>query len=557
MRNRSLAPFLSVSLSLLALAGCQTSSLVDPTPVHYRIGEVHRTVTTDSPEAQLWFDRGLAMRYNFNTEEAVACFQRALAADPDCAMAHWGVAYSLGTNYNSPVMDAAASQAAYEATQAALAAIERGGATAAERDLIGALEARYAWPAPEDRSQLEADYAEAMRAVHAAHPDDADVAALTGEALMQLRPWGLWSPEGEAAPETPAIRAVLEPALERWPDHPALCHLYIHAMEAGPEVDRATASAERLEQAADGMGHLTHMPSHIYVWTGRYDDVVRTNLEAVELDDAYAEHAGMENFYTAYRIHNYHFVAYGAMWEGRGELALEYAERLKDQIPDTLLAMAPDLLDVFHATRYHVLVRFGMWDAILAEPEPAGEYQEATRAVWRYARGIALASLGRVDEARAELAAFRAAREAVPETRILFNNPVASILSVADKVLEGELLYRQGDHERAFELLREGVALDRRLNYDEPWGWMEPAAHALGALLTAQGRYAEAEALYRENLERYPENGWALHGLAECLRGLDRPDEAAAVAERFDRAWARADVEIPGSCYCRAAPPTQ
>ena len=535
-------------LFLIALAGCQAGRTRPATPTHFDIGVVARPVTTSSPEAQLWFDRGLGLCYGFNHEEAMRCFERAAQADPGCAMADWGLAYAAGPNYNAPVMEDAASRTAFEAVQRART--KAADATDVERDLIEALASRYAWPAPEDRSPLDRAYADAMRRVLDAHPSDADVAALTAEALMQLRPWKLWSPDGAPAPEVAEIRSVLEPALARWPNHPALCHLYIHAMEAGPEVTRAVPAARTLEDLTPGLGHLIHMPSHIYVWTGKYDDVIRVNVEAVEVDDAFVEYGGRENFYSAYRIHNYHFVAYGAMWEGRRALALEYSRRLVEEIPSGLLVAIPDLFDIFTATPYHVLVRFGMWDEILAEPEPQGDLH-AARAVWHYARGVALASLGRVDEAEAEQAEFLVAKAALPITRVLFNNPVAEILNVADKVLEGEIEYRRGNHELAFATLREAVQLDEQLNYDEPWGWMEPARHALGALLTAQGRYEEGVAVYRANLERYPDNGWALHGLAECLRGLGRDDEAEEIEARFEEAWARADVTIPGSCYCR------
>ncbi len=533
----------TILLALLPLLGCRGTG---PHPTHFDVGVIQREVTTDSSEAQLWFDRGLGLSFGFNHEEAIRCFERALEADPGCAMAWWGKAWANGTNYNSPAMSEEASRAAHEALLQALR--NRKGCTPVEHDLIEALRARYTWPAPEDRAPLEKAYADAMREVHARHPDDPDVAALFAEALMQLRPWQLWSPEGEPAPELAEIRSVLEPALERWPDHPALCHLYIHAMEAGPEVARAIPAARNLEDLTPGLGHLIHMPSHIYVWTGRYDDVIRVNLEAVDVDDAFVDYAGRESFYTAYRVHNYHFVAYGGMWEGQRELALEYSRRLVDEIPASLLALAPDLFDVFTATPYHVLVRFGMWEEILDEPEPT---ELAAKAVWRYARGVAFATLGRVDEALAEQRRFRDARAAVPESRLLFNNSVSEILGVAEKVLAGEIEYRRGNHDRAFALLREAVVLDERLNYDEPWGWMEPARHALGALLTEQGHFEEALGVYRANLERYPENGWALHGMAECLRGLGRHDEATAVEARFDEAWARSDVEIPGSCFCR------
>ena len=525
-----------------ALGGCST------TPTHYQIGVVHHDVTAATDEAQLWFDRGLALTYGFNHEEAIVCFDRAAELDPDCAMAYWGKAYALGPNYNNVEMTDESSAAAYAALEQAEAA--SAGASALERDLIRALRARYPSPELQERAPIEAAYAEAMRGVYRTYPDDADVAALTAEALMMLRPWKLWSPDGQPAPELAEIRGVLEPALERWPEHPALCHLYIHAMEAGPEVDKATVAAEALESLVPGVGHLVHMPSHIYVWTGRYEDVIRVNVEAVEKDGAFVEYAGRMNFYTLYRLHNYHFVAYGGMWDGQREVALSAARELVTEIPPELLAEFPDFLDIFTATPLHVLVRFGMWEEILEEPEPAAELL-AHRAVWHYARGVALASLGRVDEAEREQQAFLVAKAEVPESRLLFNNPVALILDVGEAVLAGEIEYRRENYDKAFEHLRRAVALDEALNYDEPWGWMEPARHALGALLTEQGRYEEAESVYRKNLDRYPENGWALHGLAECLAKTGQAAEAARVQERFETAWARSDTELRGSCFCR------
>jgi tetratricopeptide (TPR) repeat protein len=541
----------SLSLSLFlftALGACQLVAPSHEVPQPFDIGVVHRAVTTDSPEAQLWFDRGLALTYGFNHAEAVKCFQRAAELDPTCAMAEWGQANALGPNYNAPMPAPEASQAAFEAAGRARA--KSAGATAVERDLIEALGTRFALPVPADRSALDQAYAQAMKRVHAAHPDDPDVAALTAEALMQLEPWKLWSPEGKASAHQPEIRGILEAAMARWPKHPALCHLYIHAMEAGPEVAQALPAAHRLENLTPGLGHLVHMPSHIYTWTGRYADVIRVNVQAVAVDDNYVAMAGRMNEYTGYRMHNYHFVAYGAMWDGQRALALEYARRQVEEVPFELVQAYPDAFDIYSATPYHVMVRFGMWNELLEEPEPAPELL-ATRAVWHYARGLALASLDRVAEAEREQQSFRSARAAVPTSRLLFNNSVADVLQVAEKVLAGEIEYRRGATEDAFRLLREAVALDQELNYDEPWGWMEPARHALGALLTEQGRYAEALEVYQRDLQHYPENGWALNGMAECLRGLGRDKEAVAVEARFERAWARADVEIPGSCFCK------
>ena len=534
-------------LMAVALAACEATPRRDATPLYYDVGVVHRTVTTFSPEAQLWFDRGLGLCFGFNHEEAIFCFGKAAQADPGCAMAYWGKAYALGPNYNIPEVEDQATRDALAALAQARGACDD--ETPAEKELIDAMGARFG---SGSRAELDQAYAEAMRRVRAAYPDDPDICALTGESLMQLRPWALWSPEGQPAPETPEIREVLESGLARWPKHPALCHFYIHAMEAGPEVERAIPAARSLESLTPGLGHLVHMPSHAYVWTGRYDDVIRTNLKAVSVDEAFVRARGRDNFYTAYRIHNYHFVAYGAMWEGRRELALEYARAIPAQIPADLMTRMPDVFDVFVATPYHVMVRFGLWEQMLAEPEPAAELL-AARAVWHYARGLAFASLRRVEEAEEEQRLFLEAERAVPESRILFNNPVSGILAVAEKVLAGEIEYRKGDYDRAFDLLREAVALDARLNYDEPWGWMEPARHALGAHLTEQHRYEEALAVYQANLARYPDNGWALHGMAECLDGLGRAEEAAETRRRFRIAFARSDTKIPGSCFCKSA----
>ncbi len=536
---------------LLGCAGPGGSPELQPPPrlaaPYFNIGVVGRVVSTDSPVAQTWFNRGLAQCFGFNHEEAVVCFEKAAAADPECAMAYWGKAYALGPNYNNMNVAPEAAQAAHQATQQALQ--HSLGSSDVEIALIQALSTRTRL-VDGARRLLDLEYAEAMERLAADFPDDADVAALYAESLMNLVPWRLWSAEGEPSAETPRIRAVLEAALQRWPDHPALCHFYIHAMEASPQPGLAEAAADRLLELVPGMGHLRHMPSHIYAWTGRYADVVRSNQLGIEQDEAFAARAGRHNFYTLYRAHNYHFLAYGAMFEGRQQLALETSRKLVAEIPAELVRELADFLDIFVATPYHVMVRFGLWDTILAEPEPPADLQ-ASVAVWRYARGVALASLGRTEEAGAEEAAFQRAREAVPATRLLFQNSVKSILAVADCVLRGEIAYRLRDYDQAFELLREAVELDVQLNYDEPWGWMEPARHALGALLVEQGRFDEAEAVYRANLERYPENGWALHGLAECLRGLDRHDEALPVEARFETAWQRADIEIPGSCFCR------
>lgn len=540
-----------LALAFLALPACIGLPPQSSAPVQHDIGAFTRPVSTRVPAAQRWFDIGLGQCFGFHHEEALRSFQRAAEADPGLAMAYFGQAYALAPNYNSPTTTPETDAVAVEALQRAEERLA--GASAVERELVHALRARFPSERTQERAQLDRDYAAALRGVRARHPDDPDVAALTAEALMQLRPWKLWAPDGTPAAETPELVALLDQAVARWPAHALLNHLHIHALEASPRVADALPSARRLENLMPGLGHLVHMPSHIYAWTGRYEDVVRVNLAAIAVDDAYVALAGRQNLYTMYRVHDLHFAAYGAMFEGRSALALELARRIRTEIPPELVRDLADVTEVYLATPYHVLVRFGRWDELLAEPEPAPEWL-ASRAVWHYARGIALASLGRVPEARAEQQRFLAAKAAVPPTRLLFNNPVANVLAIAERVLAGEIAYRAGEIEPAFAALREAVELDRSLNYDEPWGWMEPAEHALGALLVDQGRHAEALTVYQANLRRYPENGWALTGLRECLAGLGRADEARLVAARFAQAWARADTTIPGSCFCRVRP---
>ncbi len=507
----------------------------------------HRSVSTKSPLAQRYFDQGLTLFWGFNHAAAIASFQRAAELDPQCAMAQWGQAISLGPNINLPMyLDDEQARAAWDALQRARKLAKR--AAPVERALIEALAVRYAYPAPADLSELNAAYAAAMRGVWRAYPNDPDVGALYADAMMNLRPWDLWKKNGEPQPGTPEIMATLETVLEMAPDHPGACHFYIHTCEASPFPQLALPAADRLRDRVPGAGHLVHMPSHIDIRLGRYAEVIEANQKAVAADNEWTASQG--GIYAFYRAHNYHFLAYGAMFEGRRQLALEAARGVEEQIPLELVREMPDFLDAFLAVRYHVRVRFGQWEQMLSEPMPPQD-MVATTAFWRYGRTVALASLGRVEEAGAELAELKRAHEAVPESRLLGNNTVRSVLEVGLPLAEGEFEYRRGNHERAFALLRQAVERDDALHYDEPWGWMMPARHALGALLLEQARLPEAEVVYREDLRRHPGNGWALNGLAEVLRLTGRPAEAQQVEALFAAAWERSDIKIAASCFCR------
>lgn len=540
---------------------------------YFDLGAYSRPVTTSSPDARLWFDRGLIWAYAFNHEEAVHCFRRALEADPDCAPAHWGIAFALGPNYNKPweFFDAdelaTAVPAAHEAARRALALAD--GATSVERALAEALCARYPRPAAEgDQAGWNRDYADAMRTVYQRFPDDLEVAALYADALMNLSPWALWDQRtGAPATVTLEAKAVLDRALrsEAGRTHPGILHLYVHLMEMSPTPESALAVADRLRGLVPDAGHLQHMPSHLDVLCGDYRSVVAANSAAIAADEKFARHAGALNFYTLYRAHNYHFKIYGAMFLGQFATALETAAQLENSISEGLLRVPSppmaDWLESFVGMRVHVLIRFGRWAEIIALELPKDqELYCVTTSLLHYGKGVAYSATGRIDEAQRERELFHAAVARVPESRTLFNNTCRDILAIAAAMLDGELLYRKGDYDKAFEALRHSVELDDTLPYDEPWGWMQPARHAMGALLLEQGRTAEAEAVYRADLGldhtlpracQHPGNVWALHGYHECLLRLNKPDAAAIIAQQLKLATAAADVPIGASCFCR------
>ncbi|MGR3984555.1 MAG: hypothetical protein OD817_04770 [Gammaproteobacteria bacterium] len=542
---------------------------------YYDLGAHTRAVSTDSAEAQRWFDRGLMWCYGYNHDESVKCFEKALQADPKCAMAHWGVAYASGPNYNKPwetfdPVDLKRSLArAHAAAQQAAALAGR--ASPAERALIEAVAHRYPSAKPaKDCSAWNLPYAEAMRKVRRAHADDPDVAALCAEALMNIKPWGLWDLKSGAPVEeacTEEIKALLEEALARagGENHPGLLHMYIHLMEMSPFPERALKACDRLRNLAPDAGHLQHMPTHIDVLCGHYSDVVKWNHRAVEADRKYLAREGPLNFYSLYRCHNQHFKLYGAMFLGQCGPALEAAEEMAASLPEELLRQEvppmADWLEGFVPMKMHVLIRFGMWEEILAQPLPAdGALFSMTTAVIRYARAVAFAASGRAAEAMREAPLFEAARAAVQPTRYIFNNSCADILAVAAEMLKGELAYRKGEHDAAFAHLRRSVELDDNLPYDEPWSWMQPARHALGALLLEQGRADEAEQIYRADLGldatlsracQHPDNVWSLHGYHECLQKLGRDAEAHIIEQRLTLAQARADSPVKASCFCR------
>ena len=536
-----------VPLILLLVAGCTGPSVERVTPVRSDLAVMHREITTASPEAQQYFDQGLVLYYGFNHDAAIASFKQAAAFDPECAMAYWGQAISVGPNINNAFMDSLAARLAWENVRKAQELAAR--TSPVEQALIQALAARYTWPRPDDRRALDIAYADAMRDVSQRFPQDTDVGTLFADALLNLRPWDLWLPTGEPQPETPEIVATLERMLALDPAHIGACHFYIHTMEASQNPRKALAAADSLRGRVPGAGHLLHMPSHIDVRLGHYNDVVEANLRGISSDSTWLSQSG---FYAFYRAHNFHFLAYGAMFEGRKQLAMKAARDMVSHIPIEVVREYADFLDGFIAVPIHVMVRFGMWEEIIAEPAPPPDLV-GTTAFWHYGRTVAFSALGRVKEAEAELKAFRETYAAVPESRLIGNNTVRKVLEVGLPMAEGEYEYRRGNHAKAFRLLALAVQRDDSLRYDEPWGWMMPVRHSLGALLLEQGRITEAEKVYRDDLAIHPNNGWALNGLAECLHRTGRHDEAEETDERFQAAWSRSDITLKASCFCRTS----
>jgi len=545
---------------------------------YYDLGGHSYPVTTESREAQTWFDRGLLWTYGYNHEEAVACFQKAIQADPNCAMAHWGLGYAAGPNYNMPwhLFDEAnraeALAMGFASAKAALELVD--GLADWEAALVRALSARYPQTELiEDMAPWNDDFADAMRAAFKAHQDSLEVRTIFAEALLNRTPWKMWDLKAGQPAEgasTEEAQDVLEEVLENDPAamrHPGILHLYVHLMEMSPFPERALKAGDALRTLVPDAGHLLHMPTHIDVLCGSYRDVVHWNEEAVRADLKYWREHGPFNIYSGYRLHNYHFVIYGAMFLGQFEPAMTAVRGAAETVPAEMLRVeSPPMADYFESYlsfEPHVLVRFGKWREAVALKLPDDPELYCTLAAHvHYARGVAHAALGEIEQAEAEEKAFLEAKARVPKSRILHNNLVVDLLEIATEMLRGEILYRKGDYDAAFAALRRSVALDDDLPYDEPWGWMQPTRHALGALLLEQGRLDEAEAVFREDLGLggqlsratvHPDNVWSLKGLHDCLEARGETAEIVQVRQRLDLADARADKRVAASCFCAQA----
>lgn len=508
-------------------------------------------VTTASEEAQAFVDQGLNLTYGFNHAEAGRAFREAARLDPGCAMAYWGQALVLGPNINAP-MDPEAEPQARELARKALSL--KANASPREQALIDALAVRYTGDA-DDRVAADHAYAAAMREVAERYPDDLDVATLYVEAVMDLRPWGYWMPDGTPHEGTSEIVALTERIIERKPDHPGALHLYIHLMEPVAPA-KAEPAADRLLTLMPGAGHVVHMPSHIYQRVGRYADSARSNELAILADEDYITQCRAQGLYPmGYYPHNIHFLWFAATMEGRSQVALEAARKVASKVDDATLAELP-LLAGFRVVTYQAFTRFGRWDEMLAEPAPPAGNPYLT-GMWHYGRGLANVARGELEAAAAELREVERIAAGPGLDEPMFSpNSAGAILAIAPEMLGGELAAAQGDHERAVARLERAVRLEEGLVYTEPEEWHFPPRHSLGAVLLAAGRPAEAETVYWADLRRHPDNGWALSGLAEALRAQGKEDQAAVVEGRLAKAWEQADV-TPTSSRILAPPTTR
>ncbi|MFL2857934.1 MAG: hypothetical protein ACJ0DK_05980 [Planctomycetota bacterium] len=512
------------------------------------LGEFRRDVETDSEEARRWFDQGYNLMLSFNFNGAIRSFYQATLLDPEFAMAWWGISHSAGPNINVPeIFPGPFAGWCYSASKKAAEFADRESVT--NQAIIAALQNRYAWPMPEDLSEVNAAYRDAILAAHEKYPMDSDIAVLAAESMMLMQPWEYWSLDGEPQKRTLQFKGIVEDVLERDPYHPGACHLYIHIMESSQDPGVAEKAADRLLDLIPGAGHMVHMPSHIWMNTGRYAESADCNRDAVALDDLWFERNGGPTDYYFYGMHNRHFLAYATLMLGRSRECIEVSAAIAKEAPEPLFKEFASFSDSWAAAEYHVLVRFGKWEEILAKPMPP-EWRAVSRSVLHYARGVAFANTERFTEAREELANLDAAIEAIPEEYKMGSLPCGEVWEVGRRVLEGEILFKEGNREAGLAKLKKAVELEDQLAYSEPPAWPVPARHPLGALLNTAGQFEEAEKVFLKDLEHYPANGWALLGLTNALEGQGRSEEAELTRRAFREAWKDADVEPTSACYC-------
>jgi tetratricopeptide (TPR) repeat protein len=512
------------------------------------LGTAHRRIATHSPEAQRWFDQGLRLLWVFNHDESTRSFARALELDPACAMCAWGVAFTIGPNYNLLQLVEPRAKIAYEATGRAQRLAQT--ARPADRALIAALAHRYPSAQPLDAATtlpVLADYSAAMRAVARRFPSDPDIQTLYAESMMDLHAWKLWNPDGTPADGTLEIVATLERVLKRYPAHVGALHYYVHAVEMSPHPERAVAAAERLRGMAPAAGHLEHMPAHIFQRVGRYEDAAEANRKGAAADVSYMSQTTPLDYYPMYLGHNYQFLAYSAAMEGREAETLDAVRRSRSSLSDAFLKQMPGA-DWYVAELYSAYLRFGKWDAMLAEQRPDPELPGLTGG-WLYGRAVALAATGRSAEAGESLRQLDTLTASLAADAPAGQNALRDVLAVASSVAAARIATAEGRQQDALRALRDAVRLEDGLAYDEPSEWFFPVRHLLGAELLRAGAAHDAEVVYRDELRLQPHDGWALRGLALALAAQGRTAEARAADAQFQHEWRFATLAIGGSAF--------
>lgn len=513
-------------------------------PLLKGLGEHDHAVTTQSDRAQVFFDQGLRLAYVFNHREADRAFREAARLDPECAMAYWGRALVNGPNLNLP-MDEAAGRVAYASIQKALELKPK--VSIKERDFIEALATRYASDPGAARGPLNRAYVAAMKKLAQKYPQDEEASTLYGAALMNISPWDYWRNDGRPYERTREAMEVFKSVLHTNPKHPGAHHYYIHVVEAH-HPEWALPSARALEGLMPGAGHIVHMPSHIYMRTGRYEEAYQANLRAIAADESYITQCRAQGIYPlAYYPHNLHFLWYASTEQGRSKEAVEAARKVASKIPENVLKDTPSF-QTFFVVPYYALTRFGKWEEILQVQEP-GEDLLFARAIRCYARGNALRALGRLDEAEGELKKLKVlAADKRLKAQMWISAP-ADILEIAIQTLAGEIAARHRDFDGAIAHLDRAVRLQDALAYNEPPDWYYPVRQSLGAVLIEAGRIKEAEVVYWEDLRRNPANGWSLFGLAQSLRAQGKVELASEVEQQFQEVWRNADVKLSSSRF--------
>jgi tetratricopeptide (TPR) repeat protein len=502
-------------------------------------GSYHHPVSTNNPEAQKLFDQGLTLIYAFNHEEAIRSFRTALDLDPKLVMAYWGIAYALGPNINLDV-DPQREKQAYDAVQQALSIASS--APENERAYIEALSKRYSSDPAADLKKLAVEYKDAMKGLVARYPDDLDLAVLYADSLMNLRPWKLWKADGTPEEGTVEIVAVLESVLKRAPIHPGANHLYIHAVEASPRPERALPSAERLKSLVPAAGHLVHMPAHIYVRTGNYEEAALQNEHAIRADEGYFKESGIKEgvYPSMYYNHNIHFLAYARSMQGR----FADAKKAADQVVSNAMPYVKEMpmLDAFIPTSMQVLLRFRKWDEILNMPKPEPGLP-ITQAFWYYGRGVAYARMDRILNAQKSKLAFDEAAQHIPADALVGLNSATAVIKVAELHLHAEIAYAKKNPDSAV-LFKKAIEAEDTISYNEPPDWYYPIRETYGAVLLRSGRAAEAETIFREELSMNPGNGRSLFGLMESLKAQNKEAAVTWVKQQFDQAWKNADTPL-------------